>query len=159
MEVTIRPLKVEDAYTSVKWRNDTDVTRYFGNQYTNVITLDKELAWIKNVIANKDEYRCAIEADGKYIGNIYLTGIDGKSATYHIFIGDKEYWGKGIAYEASKLILKYAAGTLHLDSVNLKVRHMNRRACSLYGRLGFIEKMRDNDFIYYTIDLKDKRFV
>ena len=32
MYVTIRPLQVEDAYTSVKWRNDTDVFKYTGTR-------------------------------------------------------------------------------------------------------------------------------
>ena len=45
--------------------------------------------------------------DDVYVGNIYLTDINGESAEYHIFIGEKDYWGKGIAEEASHQILKY----------------------------------------------------
>lgn len=33
MEVAIRPLREEDAYTSVKWRNDSEVFKFTGNTY------------------------------------------------------------------------------------------------------------------------------
>ena len=100
MEVAIRPLREEDAYTSVKWRNDSEVFKFTGNTYKNEIKIENELEWIPKVVANPNDYRCAILADGVYVGNIYLTDIDGKAANYHIFIGNKEYWGKGVAKKA-----------------------------------------------------------
>lgn len=147
MDVRIRPLKEEDAYTSVKWRNDKDVFKYTGNTYDHEITLDSELEWIRRVIAKEDDYRCAILADDVYVGNIYLTDITKKSAAYHIFIGNKEYWGKGIAKTASELILDYAFIVLSLETVQLKVHKENKTALSLYHKLGFQEKFSDAKFI------------
>lgn len=108
MEVSIRPLMMEDAYTSVKWRNDSEVFKYTGNTYNHEITIQDELSWIKNVIQAENEYRCAIIVDNQYVGNIYLTNIGNGSAVYHIFLGEKSIWGKGVARRASQLILKYA---------------------------------------------------
>lgn len=139
MQVTIRPLKEEDAYTSVKWRNDPEVFKYTGNTYAHEITIESELAWIRKVIANPNDYRCAIIVDGIYVGNIYLTDINGQSAHYHIFIGDKSYWGKGVANQASILILEYAFKQINLQYVLLKVNKLNFAAIQLYKRLGFIE--------------------
>lgn len=153
MEVTIRPLVVHDAYTSVKWRNDPEVFKYTGNVYNHQIRIEDELKWIEKVIAAKDEYRCAIIADGKYVGNIYLTNINQGSATYHIFIGEKDYWGKGIAKQASVLILKYAFSILHLKSVLLHVRINNVRAANLYNKLGFKEISRDGEWIHMKIEM------
>ena len=146
MEVNIRPLVESDAYTSVHWRNDPEVFKYTGNTYNHIITIDSELEWIKKVIANPNDYRCAIIAEGKYVGNIYLTDIEGGKATYHIFIGDKEYWGKGVAYKASKKIIEYGFQHLHLDEVVLKVRRENNRAYTLYKRLGFQEFDSDGNW-------------
>ena len=137
MNVIIRPLIEEDAYTSVKWRNDVEVFKYTGNTYNSLITLDSELEWIKRIMQNSDEYRCAILVDDIYVGNIYLTDITNESAFYHIFIGDKRYWGKGVAYHASKLILDYAFKELKLSKVYLDVRTKNIKAIKLYKRLGF----------------------
>ena len=146
MRISIRPLKVEDAYTSYKWRNDPEVFKYTGTVYSNEITLETELNWIKNVIAKEDDYRCAIIVDGIYVGNIYITNIKDGEGEYHIFIGNKEYWGKGIATEVSKLIIQYAFECLRLKSIFLNVRKENAVAIKLYNNLGFtIEK--EDDFI------------
>lgn len=151
MEVSIRPLKIEDAYTSVKWRNDPEVFKYTGNVYDHEITLANELAWIKKVTQAKDEYRCAILVDNKYVGNIYLTNIHDGVATYHIFLGEKNIWGKGIAKQASLLILKYAFESLHLSLVELHVRIKNERAIELYKRVGFTEISRSEEWVHMII--------
>lgn len=138
MNVELRPLEIKDAYTSVKWRNDKDVFKYTGNVYDHEITIESELEWIQKVIAKKDDCRFAIIADGKYVGNIYLTDIhpDDKG-TYHIFIGDKDYWGKGVASAASRLIIGYGFNTLNLKTIELRVKPENISAVYLYEKLGF----------------------
>ena len=147
MQVTIRPLQEQDAYTSVHWRNDKEVFKYTGNVYNHIIPLESEIEWINKILANNQtgkEYRCAILADDVYVGNIYLTDINEVSAHYHIFIGDKNYWGKGVAKQASLLILKYAFEELKLKSVILRVRKDNISAYNLYKKLGFKE-IEDKD--------------
>lgn len=146
MEVHIRPLQAEDAYTSVKWRNDPEVFKYTGNRYDHTITIESELEWINRVMANPSDYRCAIIADGQYVGNIYLTDIKDGRANYHIFIGEKDVWGKGVARKASELIIEYGFSRLKLSKISLKVRPENERACRLYRSLGFKETGRDNEF-------------
>lgn len=150
MQVTIRPLEEKDAYTSVKWRNDPDVFKYTGNIYKEEIKLENELEWIGKVIANNGsgkDYRCAILVDGEYVGNIYLTDIDGISAHYHIFIGNKDYWGKGVAKKASEIILRYAIHELGLNYVYLRVRKVNVNAYSLYKKLGFTDVAEDEGWV------------
>ena len=150
MEVTIRPLQEQDAYTSVKWRNDPEVFKYTGNTYSNEITIDSELSWIRNVIANNEEgteYRCAIEADGVYVGNIYLTHLTTGIGHYHIFIGNKDFWGKGVAKKASLLILSDGINKLGLQGIELSVRPENTSALNLYVKLGFVETGRTEKYI------------
>ena len=151
MEIRIRPLVEEDAYTSVKWRNDPDVFKYTGNTYDHEITIESELDWIRRVMNNPNDYRCAIIADNTYVGNIYLTEIDGVSAYYHIFIGNKDYWGRGVAKEASKQIIDYAFGSLGLKRIILRVRKDNVRAIRLYHSLGF--SITENDSKWNTMIL------
>ena len=151
MQVTIRPLEENDAYTSVKWRNDPEVFKYTGNIYKNEIKIENELEWIRKVTSNSKDYRCAILADGIYVGNIYLTDIENGSAEYHIFIGDKLYWGKGVAKQASILILEYAFNVLSLDSVKLQVRKENTSAFMLYQRLGFEVEKEDVEWILMIV--------
>ena len=147
MRVSIRPLQESDAYTSYMWRNDPEVFKYTGNVYKNTITLEFELEWIRRVIQNEKEYRCAILVDGEYVGNIYLTDIIKTTANYHIFIGNKNFWGKGVARRASELILEYAFDILKLEEVYLRVKRENDRALLLYKSLGFIIEESDDVWI------------
>jgi diamine N-acetyltransferase len=48
--------------------------------------------------------------------------------------------GKGLAEEASRLLLRFAFGTLGLHRVFLQVNVTNQSAISLYRRLGFVEE-------------------
>ena len=152
MQVTIRPLQEQDAYTSVKWRNDPEVFKYTGNTYDHEITIDSELAWIRKVMANHNDYRCAILVDDVYIGNIYLTDIDGETAEYHIFIGNKDYGGKGDAKQASFLLLDYAFSILNLKSVHLSVKKENNAAFKLYKKLGFCVKREEGEGVFMSIN-------
>lgn len=137
MNVFLRRLERNDAYVSYKWRNDPEVFKYTGTVYDHEITLETELHWIERVIKNDNEYRCAIIADNCYVGNIYLTNIDDEKAEYHIFIGDKSYWGKGVAKKASIEIIRHGFENLNLKKVLLEVRPQNSTAIRLYETLGF----------------------
>lgn len=154
MQVTIRPLQEKDAYTSVNWRNDPDVFKYTGNTYDHIITIESELNWIRKVMSNSNDYRCAILADGCYVGNIYLTDINDESATYHIFIGEKSYWGRGVAKQASILLLDYASKVLRLSYVELSVRrNENIAAIQLYKSLNWVEEKTDGHWILMKVNL------
>lgn len=150
--VKIRPLEIQDAMTSYRWRNDKEVFKYTGNTYDHEITYEMELEWIKCVISKQNDYRCAILVDGVYVGNIYLTDIYDGRAEYHIFIGDRNYWGRSVASEASRLILRYAFDELNLDYVFLEVRKDNTKAIRLYERLGFRQMEQDGEWIKMIIN-------
>ena len=153
MNVSIRPLVEEDAYISYKWRNDPEVFKYTGNVYTEEITLASELAWIRRVIKNKNEFRCAILVDNVYVGNIYLTNIiNNESAEYHIFIGDKRWWGKGVAQRASIEIMHYGFSNFNIRYIYLEVKMENRAAICLYEKLGFVTKEIKTSFMVMEID-------
>lgn len=147
MKVSIRPLREEDAYTSVKWRNDPEVFKYTFNTYDHEILLETELNWIRRVIANKNELRCAIEADGVYVGNIYLLNLNSGIGEYNIFIGNRNYWGKGVAKKASQLIIEEGFKNYNLQKITLEVKIANVAAHQLYLKLGFKEVSRNESEI------------
>ena len=156
MHVSIRPLEEEDAYTSVVWRNIPEIWKLTGSRPDREITIKDELVWIKKVMTEESSKRFAIIAGDTYVGNIYLTGIDNKSAEYHIFIGDKDYWGKGVAKIASQQIISYSRDILGLATINLGVNEKNEVAIYLYKSLGFVAVGVDDSFIKMRLDLEEK---
>lgn len=156
MRINIRPLKRGDAYTSVKWRNDPEIWTYTTFKTDRVIEIEDELHWIEKVMADSTSARFAILANDTYVGNIYLTGIENGVGEYHIFIGEKDYWGKGVARKASVLIINYGKDVLKLHTIKLGVRSENTGAFHLYESLGFIENGENEDgFIVMSLVLSD----
>lgn len=154
MEIKIRPLEEKDAYTSVKWRNIPDLWIHTTFKATREITIEDELTWIKKVTSDPSDARFAITADGVYVGNIYLTGIQDGVGEYHIFIGEKEYWGKGIARQASVQLIEYAKQR-GLKGIYLEVKEDNAGAYHLYETLGFKKiELLDSGFTSMKLDLQ-----
>jgi len=155
MKVCIRPLEEADASTSVGWRNIPEIWAYTASRPDHEITPEEELAWIRRVLADPACRRFAILADGRYVGNTYLTGIAGGEAEYHIFIGERDAWGKGIARQATTQLLALAKSRLHLAHIHLSVHQANTGAVGLYRSIGFVPTRQAgaDDFITMTLDL------
>ena len=156
-DVYIRPLGYDDARTSYKWRNDPDIWKLTGSRPDREIKLEDEQTWIKKVIADETCRRIAIIADEVYVGNIYLTGIHDSTAEYHVFIGDKNYWGKGIASAASEQIIGFGRSELHLKSIFLKVHKENNAAIHVYKKMGFVVQNTEGKFIVMVLDLSSRK--
>lgn len=139
MNVQIRPLNIEDAYTSVKWRNNPDVWKLTGSRPDREVAIEMELEWIKNVLKRDDQKRYAILADNKYIGNIYLTDIVSGEAELHSFIGETNYWGQGIAAMAIKVLM----GQCQLSKIYALIRPDNEASIKMIKKCGFIEVESD----------------
>ena len=143
-KVLIRPLELEDASFSWKWRNDPDIWKYTGRKPDIVVTEEVEKQWLLEKISENNSARFAIIVDDEYVGNIQLTNIiENESAEYHIFIGDKTYWGKGVARLATNQIICYAKNLLNLREIYLFVNPDNIAAIKVYERAGF-NKVNDN---------------
>lgn len=154
MKVKIRHLEENDAYTSVVWRNIPEIWLHTGSAPDRKITIKDELEWIRKAIADPTSQRFAILADEVYVGNIYLTGISNNKGEYHIFIGEREYWGKGIARKASEEIIRYAKDVLKLKEILLSVKEANVPAVKLYKNLGFKERgFKERGFIQMGLKL------
>ena len=142
-KVLIRPLRLEDAKISYKWRNDNEVWKLTGSKPNRIITEEIEKEWLSNKLKEINSYRFAIEVDNIYVGNIQLTDVvENESAEYHIFIGDKSYWGKGVANLATAQIIIFAKNVINLKSIYLSVNPENLSAIKVYEKNGF-EKMNE----------------
>jgi RimJ/RimL family protein N-acetyltransferase len=92
-----------------------------------------------------------LKENNKHIGNIKLEPIEfnNKKATIGILIGNKDYWGKGIGTEATKLLVNYAFNSLDLKEVNLGVISENKVAIKVYKKVRFqIDRVEKKSAIY-----------
>ena len=108
----------------------------------------KTVNWFENNKNRPDRYDAVIEVDGTPVGLIGLLSIDmkNKKAEYYISMGNASYKGKGVAYNASKLILKYGFEVLGLNRLYLYTEVYNTTAQKLFEKVGFkFEGLRKND--------------
>ncbi len=152
-KILIRPLEEKDSEISWRWRNDSDIWEFTGNRPQTEVTPEIERSWIKTVLNETSSRRFAITVDDRYIGNIQLTDIDNVKGEYHIFIGDKNYWGKGIAFLATQQLIRYAKNILNLENIFLKVDNRNKKAISVYRKLGFSTVRNNSTEIEMSLEL------
>jgi UDP-4-amino-4,6-dideoxy-N-acetyl-beta-L-altrosamine N-acetyltransferase len=104
-------------------------------------TMEEHLRWLADMEARGDrnEFMIVERASGRSVGTIGLSHIDrvNRRAEYGVLIGEPGARGKGLAAEASRLLLAYAFGTLGLRRVYLHVLARNADALRLYRRVGF----------------------
>lgn len=153
-KILIRPLEEKDSEVSWHWRNDEVIWKYTGNRPNISVTSEIEREWIKKVLSDPSSKRFAITVDDLYIGNIQLTNINKTDAEYHIFIGNRDYWGKGVAFSATQQIIRYAKNVLNLGKIYLKVKYENIKAVRLYESCGFQVISKKHDEITMSLNLE-----
>ncbi len=142
--IALRPLAEEDlAGDYISWLNDSEVGAHNGH-HVFPYTIEAARAYLAEVADLKRNLVLAIVAKdtGKHIGNISLQQIDyvSRNAEYAIMIGDKSYWGQGIAKEASVLILAHGFGALNLHRIYCGTSSKNEAMKKLAVTLGFTEE-------------------
>jgi RimJ/RimL family protein N-acetyltransferase len=134
-----------------KWKNDPIVRRYSRNVIPRTIDEQK-----KRFESGKEKFREHItfeiwhKKDKKAIGRIGLGWIDWINgwANAYIWIGEKEYWGKNIATEATELLINYAFKELNLNKLHGGVAIENVGSWSVAEKIGFILEGIEREEMY-----------
>lgn len=140
MNVTIKKFEREDIPKKVEWINNPANNQFL--HYDIPINIGKTEKWFNNNIGRTDRYDALIVADGVPCGTIGLLNIDKKNgkAEYYIAMGETSLKGKGVATEASKLILDYGYKKLGLNRIYLFTETENIPAQRLFEKVGFIKE-------------------
>lgn len=135
--VYLRPLTIEDAAVSWKWRNNPKIWGKTIDRPDRQVTEEMERAWAEKVLADpqRKNFAICLSATDRYIGNVYLIGIhDGITDGSGIFIGEEDCHGHGygeaawglLLDEAAKLGIKEVRGLINLintASVRMSLRN------------------------------------
>lgn len=134
--ISIRKFKESDIENKVKWINDDENNKYL--HYELPLDVEKTRNWFKNKNDSK-RYDAVIEYEGIPVGLIGLLDIKDGKAEYYVILGDKRFKKRGIAIEATKLILEYGKNVLKLNSVIGYTETGNENMRSLFLKSGFEE--------------------
>lgn len=141
MAVYLRGLMKNDYEIIYSFRKNPDVQLFTcGNTYFTSIDFVRQ--WIEEVIFSKTDLYLAIcdEATNEMIGFLSINNIDYRNRKAQwggILIGDKKNWGKGVATQASKQMLKFVFDELNINCFWAFWLSENSSSIKLGEKIGF----------------------
>lgn len=133
---SLTPSDADETYTS--WWNDAEIQKGFNNTPRNWDTV--RAAQHISTFDNRNRFHLGIftKKNGKIIGYFaILLEKGGEVASTNVCIGEKEYWGKGVASEIREKVLDFIFGPLGLIKVEGKILGRNLSSIAIYKGLGF----------------------
>jgi RimJ/RimL family protein N-acetyltransferase len=150
--ILLRNIEMTDCTKEyVNWMNSVEINKYLESRLS-VQTLESVTRFVLDMIESKNNYMFAIvhKESNKHIGNIKIGPIHSvyKNAFVGYLIGEKYYWGKGLASEAVYLAAKFCFDVLGLHKVNAGVIASNIGSIKVLEKLGFKKEacIRDDEF-------------
>lgn len=142
--VVLREITEDDSDKVVRWRNtELDKGVFFSDEK---LTLKTQKKWINKYLQNPSNITFIIEYNKQPIGMVALYHIQDNTAEFgRLLIGETEFRGKGIAKEASRMVLEYGFFDVGLQAIYAKVFADNESPLRLYYSLGFKVGRRELD--------------
>lgn len=154
-QILLKVLRLNDVSEPyVAWLNDYEVTKFTEQKYFRH-TLESAKTFVSQKFNSEDDLLFGIFFDGTHIGNIKLGPIrfEHMSAEVSYFIGEKKFWGKGIASKCVETVVHFAVTELGLKKINASYYENNIGSAKVLEKCGFVvEGNKISDVIF-----EDKR--
>ncbi|QXE38300.1 GNAT family N-acetyltransferase [Streptomyces sp. GMY02] len=143
--VTLRAMRRSDAGALWRWNHDPEVMRWMSDGYAqNPERVEK---WLEERPRNTyGDVLLGIEVreDTRLIGLIRLRDAEPETgcAELDIYLGEKEYWGRGFATDAMRTVCRYGFDKMRLHKITLTVVTENHAAHRVYQKVGFVDEGR-----------------
>lgn len=147
----LRILSVDDVSDEyVAWMNDYEVVKYTEQRFSPHSRED-----VKTFVAEKfrspSDILFGIFFENQHIGNIKLGPINWKHETGEVsyFIGNKDFWGKGLATSVVRSVVEFALDRLDLKKINAGYYENNVGSARVLEKCGFlVEGVRKKNVIF-----------
>ena len=154
-QIFLKVLRLNDVSDSyVEWLNDYEVTKYT-EQKDFRHTLESTKTFVSQKYNSEGDLLFGIFFDGTHIGNIKLGPIrfEHMSAEVSYLVGEKKFWGKGVASKCVGAVVHFAVNELDLKKINASYYEKNIGSAKVLEKCGFVvEGNRISDVIF-----EDKR--
>jgi RimJ/RimL family protein N-acetyltransferase len=150
-QIVLRDLRLEDVTQAyVDWMNDPEVVQYTESRFSQH-TLETVRSFVRVYGNNPGSILFGIfsKEKGIHVGNIKLGPVN----WYHglgdlaLIIGNKAFWGRGVAPEAIAMASRYAFDVLHLSKVTAGCYSTNKASEKAFLKAGFsVEAVRPQHY-------------
>ncbi len=139
-QILLKVLKLNDVSDSyVEWLNDFEVTKFTEQKYFTH-TLENTKTFVSQKDESERDLLFGIFFNGTHIGNIKLgpINLEHMSSEVSYFIGEKKFWGRGIASKCVEAIVQFAVTELGLKKVNAGYYENNIGSAKVLQKCGFV---------------------
>ena len=155
----LRKISIDDCDKNyLSWMNDPEINKYLESRFmTHTIDSLKDFVTSMNNSENNVLFAIIDKESDNHIGNIKLGNIHPihKYADIGLIIGDKNYWGRGIATYAIKLVSEFAFDELNLRKVFAGVYENNIGSIRAFEKCGFKKAYIKKDTYFFKGDFID----
>lgn len=126
------------------WLSDPEVKKL---TLTPDFSADAQRKWFESLPQRTDYFIRGIRYNGVPAGACGLKNISRNQAEYWGYIGEKEYWGKGIGHFILDFIFAESE-KMKIPEIMLRVWNENHRAIRLYEKYGFSKYHEEEDVVF-----------
>lgn len=150
--IELIPLDIDLLYEPpyIDWMMDKEVNKY--NSHGIFPLTPKKTEDFIQSINNKEIIVWSIWINKDiWVGNISLQFFDwiNRSAELAILLGNKEYWGKGIGTEASKVVLYHGFRKLNMNRIWLGTSEANIGMIKIAENIGMTKEGISKEALFY----------
>jgi ribosomal-protein-alanine N-acetyltransferase len=142
-KIRLRKADMKDIDALYEIKNDIKSASLLGGFSNGYSRKDIE-NWINYHNNKQDEVIFLIETlkNEKVIGHVGLYNIDFRvrKAEFAILIAGEDNQGKGYGSLCTKFMIDYAFDELNIRKINLSLLSENKRAVSMYNKIGFLQE-------------------
>jgi RimJ/RimL family protein N-acetyltransferase len=147
--VVLRPPRPADAGVVARLGVDPTIERFFGVEGVarRGLTSDEARAALARLAGREGTQGWVIEHRERLVGLARLFAVDPRErhARYAVTLLSREWLGRGLGTEATRLVLTYAFAVLGLHRVTARVLDFNARALACLRACGFVEEGRERE--------------
>jgi len=135
----IRLYRQSDAQALAVLADNPNVCHYLMNRFPSPYTLEDATQWVARFGRESEQYIFAIEWQGQLVGGIGLepmADVHSLTADVGYWVGES-YWGKGIATQALRLMVRHAFDSLHFLRLQAMVFAENKNSARVLEKNGF----------------------
>ena len=143
-------MKIDVTEKYVAWLNDYEIMKYTEQKYSGH-SFSSVCEFAEQKYYSENDLLFGIFSNDTHIGNLKLGPIrwEHKAAEVSYFIGDKNYWGRGIATKCVDSIVEYGTEVLLLKKINAGYCELNISSEKVLKKCGFcIEGVRVSELIF-----------
>ncbi len=139
----------------LEWFQNVELVAYLysAQELSNFRTIEEVERFLKEDDPDEMFFEIYSKNEKQFIGYASFCAFNDnlKECEFSIFVFDKNYWGKGIGEEVTKIMLDYGFSELGMSRIILETSELHSRAIRLYEKCGFrkIEIVPDDRTVFH----------